>query len=220
MKIVGVRPFAASLLVAALAIAVNQPVLAGNGNGSPAGGGGVSGGSTGNGNGNGNVSAAACNPTDVGPSALDCIGYEQGSYNQNAFDDLITQGVWSGLQGATLVQFHNFAEVDDQDGDASTGLLELLADLNGPFVLALRGGNDWAGYYYGEGMAAGSLISFDIRVADADVHHSRVAIYTAGPAAARNPELAPGVIPEPSGLAALIPGLLAIGIGARRRRRS
>ena len=162
---------------------------------------------------------------DVQAPASACSGYVLGTDSAEAVAAIIAAGGWTGLSGAPLASFtdHLVLPVEGSDtplfdvardaNDASAGRLYLLAPANGPFVLTLRGVNDWAAYYYPNGVAAGTLISFDIPGLQ-DGALSRASIYA--DAASIGPVT--GSVPEPSSLGSAAAGLAAWLAALGRRR--
>ena len=94
--------------------------------------------------------------------------------------------------------------------DASQGTLTFSMSLNGPFVLTLKGGSSWAGYVFTGNATAGDTITFDIPGTTAR-GLSHASIYTNN-----EPFMSP--VAEPSSVAMMFAGLVALGFVARRRK--
>jgi PEP-CTERM motif len=167
--------------------------------------------------------ALACSATgDVSPDAADCYGYVGGN---DSFADManVADNIenWDETYGWNSAQASGFKDDNSgsgsttvlfdgaKNGDESTGTLTFLQALTGDFILALKGGNEVAYYYFDNAnFAANSTIIFDIPgVQGAGYSHGT--IYTSTPA-----------IPEPSTYALMFAGLAAVGFMARRRRQN
>jgi hypothetical protein len=166
---------------------------------------------------------------DVQADAAACTGYASGNDDVAGVAAIIAAQNWNlQLSGAlTRYKDNNVAVGSDtplfdlvQDAaDASAGVLTMLGDVNGPFVLTLKGGNDWAAYFYNTGLHHGQTISFNIPgVQGSGLSHASIYVGNGSVDTGNSPP-AGGTVPEPSTAAALLPGLAAIGWLLRRRRR-
>lgn len=219
MNVVGFWRFAATLLVAGLGLVSTAELSA-----TPVRQGGTSSGQ-GNGNGSGNL-PAECNVFDVWNDATHatasaCQGYTPGNDSAPQVFKLINANSW--FMGGSQLTLHKDSNVGDGssnslfdvvggDGDTSKGHLTLLQDIGLPFVLTLRGRNEWAAYYFEQGSAAGTRFDFDIPGAEgaAGLSHASIVVDPPGPNG--------GSVPEPDSLLLTL-GALG-GAAAMRRRRS
>jgi len=183
------------------------------------------------GQGVGNQPLGPCNSVqDTDADATACIGYVLGNDHPADVWSGIDKAGWSGLAQSTLTQFKDgkvapgagsdtdLFDVERDANDGSAGRLTLLMGLNGPFVLTLKGGNEWAAYYYGQGAAAGTQIQFNIPGSQgAGLSHASV--YAAAGSVLELPNPPAAVVPEPGTPALILAALGAAGWTARRRRR-
>lgn len=174
------------------------------------------------------VSLGACGVSDLGNGiASDCAGYAIGNDSVSALQALVGQADWHGLALSGLTQYKDgtvgvgstnaLFDVQQSPTDASQGRLAFLQTLNGPAVLTLKGGANWAAYFLPQGGVAGSSIDFNIPgVQGAGLSHASV--YTAATPTLATP-LPAVAVPEPSGLALALLGLggMAVSLGQRRR---
>lgn len=168
--------------------------------------------------------APSCAVSDTHLAALDCAGYRDGNTSLAAAHPMITAEGWLGFGalteykddevafGSTISDVSLFDAVRTAAGDDGLGLVTFRQALTGPFVLAIKSGNAWAGCLFDGLWAAGSTISFDIRGRQ-HMGLSHVALYTSS-----IPVLPAGLrlasVPEPASWALV---LAALGGPAARR---
>lgn len=187
------------------------------------------------------IQLGSCAVANVsGNHATDCLGYINGNDSVSALQQLVGS-TWHGMSVFGLTQYKDESvlggstnvlfDVLRSTGDASQGTLTFLRSINGPAVLTLKGGNNWAAYFLPNGGSAGTTISFDIPgVQGAGLSHASV--YTAAmpqvpapppplpPAPPPTPTPPPPAtpVPEPSGLALVVLALAAAAAAGARRR--
>lgn len=221
MNIVGQRHWVATLLVAGLGLAGTAELSA-----RPV----TQAGSQGNGV--GNQPLGSCHVSDVwydathAAAATDCRGYQAGNDTEAAVFPVISAPPAWNMGGPNLALYKDdnigvgssnglFDVVGGDDGDASKGHLRLLQEIDLPFVLTLKGGNEWAAYYFpalAHGYAAGTRFDFDIPgTQGAGLSHASVVVDPPAPDTRS--------VPEPGSLLLVLGALGALGGAAATRRR-
>lgn len=169
-----------------------------------------------------------CSYADLNGLASDCMGYTGGNDSHAALATLVGAEQWHGLNLGALTQYKDntagsgsttaLFDVRQSADDASRGVLTLLQNLDGPFVLTLKGGNNWAAYYIGAGVRAGDTVTFDIP-GEQGRGLSHASIYTAITPTAATLTPTAQAVPEPGTAALVTLALAGVAGGAWRNRR-
>jgi hypothetical protein len=171
--------------------------------------------------GNGNVSLGHCSVTDLSASATACLGYVGGNDSAGELATLVGGASWNGLALSTLTQHKDtlvsfgagsstaLFDAVKSSTDASQGSLSFLQNISSPFIVTLKGGNEIAAYYFGSGLQAGSVLSFNIPGTQG-AGFSHASVFAAGSSIT-------AAVPEPETYALMLAGLVAVSFVARRR---
>jgi hypothetical protein len=170
--------------------------------------------------------AAAPYPADGTPCAdfavsgsVDCAGGFAGE-NTTPMSNVVevtNVETYGGQTWATILGGTDFTEYkdDDSDGGSTTSLFDsnangtvtFLSAISGPFVLALKYGNEFSAFLYtGGSFAVGDTITFDTDAVRQGLSHA--SLFTNNVPA----------IPEPETYALMLAGLGAVMFMSRRRK--
>ncbi|CAG1017829.1 hypothetical protein BURC_02526 [Burkholderiaceae bacterium] len=157
----------------------------------------------------------ACNTADVDPNSFACLGSFDGNDKNQQVDVLAAISGWGSFSyigsSDTVLTFGPFAS----NPEVTEGTLTFDSAIDGPFVLALKAGNQFSLYFYdGSGDAISSI---DFSTEGTNLNNqgipnalSHASLYAGSP-------IVPG-IPEPETYALMLAGLGIVGFMARRRR--
>jgi hypothetical protein len=180
----------------------------------------------------GNAPLGSCAVTDLSSQASACLGYVSGNDDASQLAALVGSSSWSGLSLSGLTQYkddnvaagstNTLFDVQQNSADASKGTLKFLMAVGSPFVVTVKGGNEWAAYYYASGISNGSTLSFDIPGQQgAGLSHASVYVAAGGyTLPAKTVTLPAGIsrpVPEPATLWLVWVALGGVGFAAQRR---
>lgn len=171
-----------------------------------------------------------CSLNDLSTVAASCLGYFSGNESASALGEQPGAASWQGINLAALTQYkddtvgqgstNSLFDVQRSSTDDSKGELRFLQALTVPFVLTLKGGNNWAAYFLPAGAAAGSTLSFDIP-GEQGRGLSHASIYTNSPLSPPQSfnltSSTSQAVPEPGSMALVVGALGALGWSRRRR---
>ena len=180
----------------------------------------------------GKAPLGGCAVTDFSTQANACLGYVSGNDDASQLAALVGSTSWSGLSLSGLTQYkdenvasgstNTLFDVQQNGADASKGTLKFLMTVGSPFVVTVKGGNEWAAYYYANGMASGSLLSFDIPGQQgAGLSHASVYVaannYTPPAKSVTLSASSSRPVPEPATLLLVLAALGGLGFAAHGR---
>ena len=180
----------------------------------------------------GNTSLGGCAVTDLSTHASACLGYVSGNDDASQLATLVGSPTWNGLSLSGLTQYKDdnvaagstnaVIDVQQDSADASRGTIRFLMTVGSPFVVTVKGGNEWAAYYYANGMAIGTTLSLDIPgTQGAGLSHASLYVAASNVTPPmRNvalPSGNPTKVPEPATLWLVLAALGGMGFAAHRR---
>ena len=177
--------------------------------------------------GSGNTPVGGCAVTNFSTSASACLGYVTGNDDASQLAALVGAPSWNGLSLSGLTQYkddnvaagstNSVFDVQQSSADASAGTLKFLMTVSAPFVVTVKGGNEWAAYYYANGVIRGSTLSFDIPGQQgAGLSHASVYVAAGGVTPQTRPSIS---VSEPATLGLVLAALGGVGFSAHRRSR-
>ena len=183
----------------------------------------------------GNTPLGGCAVTDLSTHASACLGYVSGNDDAGQLATLVGSSTWNGLSLSGLTQYKDdnvaagstnaVLDVRQDSADASRGTIRFLMAVGSPFVVTVKGGNEWAAYYYANAMASDTTLSFDIpgkqgaglSHASLYVAASNVTLQTRNVAL---PSGNPTPVPEPATLWLVLAALGGMGFAALRQNQA